>query len=141
MTDTSTEAVERLILLHETAIAEALVFHTQQAADNHHLTANTLRALAAERDRLRAEVASILAENDALRFTLNNANAAQRLAVERARGDALEEAARAVEAHRFEREQMMVVEPGRHGFQAIHPRDAKDYLAAAIRAIAGAPDA
>jgi hypothetical protein len=48
----------------------------------------------AENDALRAEVASILAENDALRFTLNNANAALRQAVERARGEALEEAAR-----------------------------------------------
>jgi len=57
------------------------------------LTQEEVYALAADNDALRAEVASILAENDALRFTLNNANAAQRQAVERARGEALEEAA------------------------------------------------
>jgi hypothetical protein len=104
-------------------------------------------ALLDERDALRAEVAAlradmeiaqanVLAENEA-RVAAEAEVAALRQAVERARREALEEAARAIETHRFEREQMMLVGPGRHGLYAIRPGDAKDYLAAAIRARAG----
>jgi regulator of replication initiation timing len=92
MTDTSRNRV--------IGLAEMLEDKARQFApgmpgrDFYQDVADTLRALAAENDALRAEVASILAENDALRFTLNNANAALRQAVERARGEALEEAAK-----------------------------------------------
>jgi hypothetical protein len=92
--DTTREAVERLARGFDIIFCRPPpVDYTLISAARSTETATTLRTLAAENDALRAEVASILAENDALRFTLNNANAALRQAVERARREALEEAA------------------------------------------------
>lgn len=54
---TAPVAVDPMVLLHASAV---------------------LRALLAERDVLRAELADVLAENDAARFQLNNALAALR---------------------------------------------------------------
>jgi hypothetical protein len=126
MTDTSTEAVERLAEAHDRLAEKGSVglypaWHRQRAT--------TLGALRAERDALRAEVANILAENDALRFTLNNANAALRQAVERARGEALEEAARVVDT---------AYDTILFGF-SLHKF--LDNIALAIRTLAETPDA
>jgi hypothetical protein len=81
--DTSAEAVEQLSaeIYAETNNGNLIRWCPPKLAND---ATTTLRALLAERDALRAQASDILAENDALRFTLNNANAA--LATARAEG-------------------------------------------------------
>ena len=124
--DTSTEAVERLAKFQDNATIY-FVNRPTGGEDRAHWsnvansetcekTANTLRKLAAERDALRAEVAAL------------------QQAVERARGEALEEAAALIETH--------VYSQGASGPYLRHAADARldthhATIAAAIRARAG----
>ncbi len=70
MTDTSREAVE--MLAHEHTSVE---FMRGMISPRHVYTAATLRALLDERDAARAQLTDVLAENDALRFSVNNVRA------------------------------------------------------------------
>lgn len=74
--DTSAEAVERLVARaqDQSACDPECQGRCQICPEFiRDQSVATLRALLAERDALRAQASDILAENDALRFTLNNA--------------------------------------------------------------------
>ncbi len=112
-----------------------------------HATWRTDRATGAILRALRAALTAAEAERDALLAITREYDPQERAMLYRALGwakdaasldaaaDMRERAARAVERHRFANDQMMIVGPGKHGFRAIRPTDAKDYLAAAIRAL------
>jgi len=113
MTDTSTEAVERLAAFHSLSVDRYDAEEESGLKACAAMTATTLRALAAERDALRAEVASLRLTLGGKTFgadvpepigcpmpgACSQVKEIKRLrqAVERARGEALEDAAAEVD--------------------------------------------